>query len=110
MQVGALGLRTLAACLAIVLTACSLECWRQVDPGSRAVPMWQANSLWERTHPLRVDADATWVPFGFELPDGLPPAIEASTIAWRYELRAHRKVWHWFEETAALTPLLHEHA
>jgi hypothetical protein len=40
----------------------------------------------------------------------LPPAVEARTIAWRYELRARRRVRHWFDETAALTPLLHEDA
>jgi hypothetical protein len=56
------------------------------------------------------DPDASWAAFCFTLPDHLPPAVEARTIAWRYELRAQRHVRHWFNETAARTPLLHEDA
>jgi hypothetical protein len=66
------------------------------------------SSLWEAEHPLAIDQDAGWAAFCFALPDRLPPAVEARTIAWRYELRAQRTVRHWFNETAALTPLLHE--
>jgi hypothetical protein len=95
---------------AIVVTARCLECWRCHAVASRAAPQWQAVPLWEHAVPLRVDADATWAPFRFAFPDGLPSAVEASTIAWRYELLAQRDVPHWLNETAAITPLLHEQA
>ena len=51
-----------------------------------------------------------WVPFHFDLPQWLPPAVEATTLAWRYELIAQRSVRYWFDETAVITPLLHEGA
>ena len=75
-----------------------------------SAPHWRSASLWEQVHPLHIDPDATWAPFAFELPESLPPAVEAATIAWRYELFARRNVPHWFKETAAVTPLLYEHA
>ena len=90
----------------IVVTARCLECWTASAPAYRGVPQWHTAPLWEDARPVRVDPDATWAPFGFELPDRLPTAVEASTIAWRYELIARRHVRHWFDETAALTPLL----
>jgi hypothetical protein len=91
----------------IVVTARCLECWIASSLPSRT-PHWNTETLWEQAHPLRIDPDATWAPFEFELPGALPSAVEASTIAWRYELRAERSVPHWFDETAALTPLLFE--
>ena len=72
---------------------------------SPSAPQWRSSSLWEQTRRLRIDPDATRAPFAFELPDDLPPAVEATTIAWRYELVAQRNVRHWFNETAAVTPL-----
>jgi hypothetical protein len=92
----------------IVVNARCLECWTASAPGNRGAPLWHANRLWEQAHPLPVDSAATWAPFDFELPDWLPQAVEASTIAWRYELIAQRSVPCWFDETAALTPLLFE--
>jgi len=95
---------------AIDVTARCLECWRCYVLAGPSPPQWRTCPRWEQAHRLRIDPDATWAPFAFELPDGLPPAVEASTIAWRYELHARRNVPHWFSETAAVTPLLHEHA
>ena len=94
---------------AIVMNARCLECWRSSTP-ARSPPQWHVAPLWEHAIQLRIDPDATWAPFVFHLPDGLPAAVEASTIAWRYELLAQRNVPHWFNETAAVTPLLHEYA
>jgi len=93
---------------AIVVHSRCLECWRLTGLVDPRTPLWQHHVLWEQRRPVRTDPDACWAPFGFELPDGLPPAVEASTIAWRYELVAERSVRHWFNETAALTPLLHD--
>jgi len=87
-----------------------LECWRCPALTSPLPPQWDASPLWEHAVQLRIDPDATWAPFAFHFPDRLPLAVEASTIAWRYELLAQRNVPHWFNETAAVTPLLHEHA
>ena len=92
---------------AIVVKARCLECWRSADL-ARPPPQWHVAPLWEHAAALRIDPDATWAPFVFHLPDGLPLAVEASTIAWRYEMLAQRNVPHWFNETAAVTPLLHE--
>jgi hypothetical protein len=95
--------------LIVVVARCE-ECWRASPWAERGVPQWRSTGLWEHACTLRADPDATWAGFEFQLPDGLPPAIEASTIAWRYELIAKRSVRHWLDETAALTALLHEHA
>jgi hypothetical protein len=95
---------------AITVTARCLECWRSSAVAERGMPQWHATPLWEAEQALQVDWVGTWARFCFELPRELPPAVEARTIAWRYELVARRNVRHWFDETAALTPLLHEEA
>lgn len=92
----------------IVVSAGCEECWRRSALEEHGVPQWQGLPLWEAEQALRLDPDAHWASFSFELPAGLPPAVEARTIAWRYELFARRKLRHWFDETAALTLLLHE--
>ena len=94
----------------IEVSACCLECWRFRPSSEGGTPQWHASCLWEAEHSLAIDPDAGWAAFDFALPDHLPPAVEARTIAWRYELRAQRRVRHWFNETAARTPLLHEDA
>lgn len=95
---------------AILVSARCLECWRFRPSSEGGTPQWHASCLWQAEHPLAIDPEAGWAAFCFQLPDYLPPAVEARTIAWRYELRAQRHVWHWFNETAARTPLLHEDA
>jgi hypothetical protein len=94
----------------IEVRARCLECWRWTPMSERGTPQWHESCLWEAQCPLPVDPDAGWAAFRFELPDDLPPAVEARSIAWRYELVAQRNVRHWFDETAALTPLLYEDA
>ena len=90
------------------VTAAGLESWRFRPSSEGGTPQWHASCLWEAEHPLANDPDAGWAAFCFALPDHLPAAVEARTIAWRYELRAQRHVRHWFNETAARTLLLHE--
>ena len=90
------------------VTARCTECWRASPFAERGTPLWQEAIMWEETHTLSVAEDSHWAPFRFELPADLPPAVEARTIAWRYELLARGNVHRWLRETAALTPLLHE--
>jgi hypothetical protein len=92
----------------LVVTARCVECWRSAPYAERGVPLWHEVALWEDERALRVSTDSHWARFRFELPAGLPPAVEARTIAWRYELLARGNVNRWLRETAALTPLLHE--
>ena len=94
----------------IAVKAHCLECWRAVALAVRGLPHWEFSTLWERHHVIHTDLESTWAPFQFDLPQWLPPAVEATTFAWRYELITQRSVRHWFDETAALTPLLHEGA
>jgi hypothetical protein len=91
-----------------IVVRCS-ECWHSSAVPVRGIPQWRQSTLWEAEQTLVLDRDATWMPFGFDLPGELPPAVEARTIAWRHELVARRRVRHWFDEKAALTPLLHDH-
>jgi hypothetical protein len=83
------------------------ELWRERVCGPRGVPSWDATWLWRHAAALDVDPDATWAPFDVRIPAHLPPAIEARTIAWRYEVLVRRRR-RGFAESAVTTPLLHE--
>jgi hypothetical protein len=93
---------------AIVVRGRCDECWRPGGPAARAIPFWEGRTLWAAEERIDLDPDTSWAPFRFELPPGLPAAVEARTIAWRYELRASRRRRHRPDETAALTPLLYD--
>jgi len=93
---------------AIVVRVRCDECWRRPRPAARGMPYWRAQTLWEAADTVDLDPDTTWAPFSFDLPPGLPPAIAARTIAWCYDLLARQHRRHRPDETAALTPLLHE--
>jgi hypothetical protein len=84
------------------------EAWRLPMRGAHGVPSWGGAWLWRHAATLDVDPDATWMPFSLRLPSRLPPAVEARTIAWRYEILVRRRTRHGRDETAARTPLLHE--
>lgn len=84
------------------------EAWRLPVRGAHGVPTWGGAWLWRHAATLDVDPDATWTPFSLRLPSRLPPAVEARTLAWRYEVLARRRTRHGLDETAARTPLLHE--
>jgi hypothetical protein len=94
----------------VTATARCIECWRCPVYGPYPAPVWDAHPLWQMHKTLQLDPDAHWTPFDFELPNGLPPAVEGRTIAWRYELVVSRTAPHRRTETAALTPLLYEEA
>jgi hypothetical protein len=93
---------------ALLVTARCMECWRASARAALGTPQWIEDALWEHEQALTADPDAHWVRFSFELPPGLPPAVEARTLAWRYELIARAGGHRWPHETAACTPLLHE--
>jgi hypothetical protein len=84
------------------------ETWRLPVRGARGVPGWGDAWLWRHAATLEIDPDATWARFELGLPSRLPPAVEARTIAWRYEVLVRRRTRHGRVETAARTPLLHE--
>jgi hypothetical protein len=93
---------------AIVVRCSCDECWHRRGSAARGTPYWDAHTLWAGEDVIQLDPEARWTPLRFDLPADLPPAVEARTIAWRYELRARLKRSHWPDETAALTPLLHD--
>jgi hypothetical protein len=84
------------------------ECWRPGGPVARGMPFWHDQTLWSARELIELGPGVAWEAFTFSLPPGLPPAVEARTIAWRYELRARRRRRPGPDETAALTPLLHD--
>jgi hypothetical protein len=95
----------------ISIDASCREHWRTLAHTARGLPTWEANGLWRLAAPLEIaDRDATWAPFDLRLPPRLPSAIEARTIAWRYEIVIRRRMRHGRVETAGRTPLLHEDA
>ena len=86
------------------------ESWRLPVRAARGAPAWGEAWLWRHVGRLEVDPDATWAGFDLALPGRLPPAVEARTIAWRYEIVVRCRPRRGRTETAARTPLLHEEA
>jgi len=84
------------------------ESWRLPTRSARGVPGWGSGWLWRHIERLEVEPDATWIPFDLALPKTLPPAVEARTVAWRYEIVVRRRTRSGLAETAARTVLLHE--
>lgn len=89
-----------------------LEAWRDAPPASIVVastrarpPRWHQTELWSTKLALEGLHAAHWLPFAAEIPDGLPPAIEARSIAWRYEIHARRSRRLLPAEHAIATPL-----
>jgi hypothetical protein len=97
----------------LVATVRCIESWRMSPrPGrvvlmSRAntIPLWRQRVSFEECLELESLDDAHWRAFSFELPDGLPPAVEARSIAWRYEVEARRSVRIGPDDRALITPL-----
>ena len=91
----------------MVVLARLLECWR-VDRGwnVRYQPMWRDTSLWE-SDPFHADwlDGATWAPFEFAVPPGLPPGVEGRLLAWRYEVEARRPSRFVPAQRAVVTPI-----
>jgi hypothetical protein len=95
---------------AMTVTASCTEAWRSRPPWRRAPPVWDENVLWTASAPIQLDDERHWTPFRYEIPAGLPTATEATTVAWRYELVVSRRLRHWPDQHATLTPLLFEAA
>jgi hypothetical protein len=97
----------------VVVRARCLEAWREAPPrvplvhASRSLqmPRWHQRTLWSEELVLEGLADAHWAPFAFALPDDLPPAVEARSVAWRYEVEARRPLRLRFDERALAVPL-----
>ena len=88
------------------------ETWRDAPPLVAIVstvrarsPRWHDHVLWSEECELSGDESAHWAGFRVEIPPGLPPAVEARSIAWRYEVLAIRPRRIGFDETAVITPL-----
>jgi hypothetical protein len=94
----------------MTLTPRCTEAWRSRRPWRGAPPVWDENVLWTASAPIQLDDERHWTPFRHEIPAGLPAAIEATTVAWRYELVVSRRLRHWPDQHATLTPLLFEAA
>jgi len=94
----------------MTVTARCTEAWRSRPPWRGAPPVWEENVLWTAREPIQVDDERHWTPFRHEIPAGLPAATEATTVAWRYELVVSRRLRHWPDQHATLTPLLFEAA
>ena len=95
---------------AMTVTVRCTEAWRSRPPWRGAPPVWDENVLWTASALVQLDDDRHWTPFRYEIPAGLPPATEATTVAWRYELVVSRHLRHWRDQHATLTPLLFEAA
>ena len=97
----------------IIVRARCIEAWREAPPRvplvparhSMRLPRWHDRTLWSCEIVLDGLADARWAPFAFALPEGLPPAIEARSVAWRYEIEARRPLRLRFDERAISVPL-----
>ena len=97
----------------IVVRARCLEAWREAPPrvplvtakNSMRMPRWHDRTLWSSELVLEGLAEAHWAPFEFALPLDLPPAVEARSVAWRYEIEARRPLRLRFDERAISVPL-----
>ena len=49
--------------------------------------------------------DQRWIAFTFDYPEHLPPAVEANSIAWRYEVEVSRPTRFSMQERAVATPI-----
>jgi hypothetical protein len=94
----------------MTVTVRCTEAWRSRPPWKGAPPVWDENVLWMASALVQLDDDRHWTPFRYEIPAGLPAATEATTVAWRYEIVVSRRLRHWPDQHATLTPLLFEAA
>jgi hypothetical protein len=95
---------------ALAVEVTCVEAWRAHLATLAGVPHWERRLLWSAEATVQTDPDRMWVPFGFDVPAGLPPAVEARALSWRYEITARRHSRFGVGECAVLTPLLFESA
>jgi hypothetical protein len=97
---------------ALVVTVRCVESWQKLPGAGRwlpatrpQLPVWRQEVRYEDSLPLEPLDDAHWRGFAFDLPEGLPLAVEARTVAWRYEIEARRSVRFGPDDRAVVTPL-----
>ena len=97
----------------LVATVRCIESWRVTPrPGrwilqsrANAIPMWRQATWFEQGTELEPLGSAHWRAFAFDLPLWLPPAVEARSVAWRYEIEARRSVRFGPDDRTVITPL-----
>jgi hypothetical protein len=97
----------------LVASVRCIESWRVTPrPGhwimqnrSNTVPLWRHETWFEEHAELEPLEHAHWRGFAFDLPEWLPPAVEARSIAWRYEIEVRRSVRFGPDDRAVITPL-----
>jgi hypothetical protein len=91
----------------VVVVARFEEAWRTnlLVRNRRHPPLWRSRSLWQEQATVELGIDRRWYPCSFDIPVGLPPAVEGRTLAWRYEIDARRAPRRGVADRAALTPL-----
>ena len=90
-----------------------IESWRVTPRPGRWILQNRANTvsdvasrdLVRGAGRARAARAAHWRGFAFDLPDWLPPAVEARSIAWRYEVEVRRSVRFGPDDRAVITPL-----
>jgi hypothetical protein len=61
------------------------------DLRNRAVPIWLDDEVHSDRLGLEPLVEANWRPFSFELPDGLPRALEGTFVSFRWRIGARRR-------------------
>jgi hypothetical protein len=91
----------------VTVTARCEEVWRidRLSINLKRPPLWNYEGLWQERRELEWPLGQHWVGFDFALPPHLPPAVEASSIAWRYEVEVSRPTRFSMQERAVATPI-----
>jgi hypothetical protein len=97
----------------VIVRARCIEAWREAPPRipllpskhSMRMPRWHERTLWSNELVLDGLCEARWARFEFALPLDLPPAVEARSVAWRYEIEARRPLRLRPAERAVTIPL-----
>ncbi len=91
----------------ITVTVRCEEVWR-VDRRSlnlKRPPLWRWEGAWMERRELEWPLGQRWIAFTFDIPVHLPPALEAPSISWRYEVEASRRTHFSMQERAVATPI-----
>jgi hypothetical protein len=93
----------------LVVTCHCLETWRtngrSIVHNRRQPPMWRIETIWSESTTLEWRDGETWSGFRMPLPAELPPAVEARSIAWRYEVEASLRTRLGMHDRALTTPM-----
>lgn len=91
----------------VTVTSRCEEVWRidRMSLNMKRPPLWNYEGLWQERRELEWPLGQRWLGFDFALPAHLPPAVEASSIAWRYEVEVSRPTRFAMQERAVATPI-----